>query len=71
MAVELAAAGIRVNCISPGPTETGQVQQYHDAATREAYYAFCRSSDMDGQMRSPRRRCSWHRPIRPLSPAMC
>jgi NAD(P)-dependent dehydrogenase (short-subunit alcohol dehydrogenase family) len=38
MAIELAAAGIRVNCISPGPTETGQVQQYHDTATREAYY---------------------------------
>jgi NAD(P)-dependent dehydrogenase (short-subunit alcohol dehydrogenase family) len=38
MAVELAAAGIRVNCISPGPTETGQARQCHDTATREAYY---------------------------------
>jgi NAD(P)-dependent dehydrogenase (short-subunit alcohol dehydrogenase family) len=37
MAVELASAGIRVNCISPGPTETDQVRECHDDATREAY----------------------------------
>jgi 3-oxoacyl-[acyl-carrier protein] reductase len=37
MAAELAAKGIAVNAISPGPTETEQVRQVHDAATREAY----------------------------------
>lgn len=37
MAAELAAKGIAVNAISPGPTETDQVQQFHDAATRAAY----------------------------------
>lgn len=39
MAVELAAAGIAVNAISPGPTETDQVRECHDDATRRAYYA--------------------------------
>ena len=39
MAVELAQHGIRVNCVSPGPTETGQVRECHDAATRAAYHA--------------------------------
>lgn len=38
MAVELAARGIAVNAISPGPTETDQVRQCHDDATRAAYY---------------------------------
>jgi NAD(P)-dependent dehydrogenase (short-subunit alcohol dehydrogenase family) len=38
MAVELASLGIRVNGISPGPTETEQVRRCHDAATREAYH---------------------------------
>jgi NAD(P)-dependent dehydrogenase (short-subunit alcohol dehydrogenase family) len=38
MAVELSTLGVRVNCISPGPTETEQVRQCHDAATREAYH---------------------------------
>jgi 3-oxoacyl-[acyl-carrier protein] reductase len=38
MAAELAAKGIAVNAISPGPTETEQVRQVHDAATRAAYY---------------------------------
>jgi 3-oxoacyl-[acyl-carrier protein] reductase len=38
MAVELAPLGISVNCVSPGPTETDQVRQCHDAATREAYH---------------------------------
>lgn len=38
MAVELADKGIAVNAISPGPTETEQVRQVHDAATRAAYY---------------------------------
>jgi 3-oxoacyl-[acyl-carrier protein] reductase len=38
MAVELAAKGIAVNAISPGPTETDQVRQCHNAATRAAYY---------------------------------
>lgn len=37
MAVELADKGIAVNAISPGPTETEQVRQVHDAATRAAY----------------------------------
>jgi len=37
MAVELAARGIAVNAISPGPTETDQVRQCHDDATRAAY----------------------------------
>jgi 3-oxoacyl-[acyl-carrier protein] reductase len=37
MSVELASRGVRVNCISPGPTETEQVRQCHDAATREEY----------------------------------
>ena len=38
MAVELASLGVRVNCISPGPTETDQVRQCHDDATRDAYH---------------------------------
>ena len=37
MAVELSPLGISVNCVSPGPTETDQVRQCHDPATREAY----------------------------------
>jgi len=37
MAAELADKGIAVNAISPGPTETEQVRQVHDAATRNAY----------------------------------
>jgi len=37
MAVELADKGIAVNAISPGPTETDQVRQCHDDATRAAY----------------------------------
>ena len=37
MAVELAAKGIGVNAISPGPTETDQVRECHDDATRAAY----------------------------------
>jgi 3-oxoacyl-[acyl-carrier protein] reductase len=39
MAVELAAKGIAVNAISPGPTETDQVRQCHDPATRAGYHA--------------------------------
>jgi 3-oxoacyl-[acyl-carrier protein] reductase len=39
MAVELAAKGIRVNAISPGPTETEQVRECHDDATRAAYHS--------------------------------
>lgn len=39
MAVELAAKGIGVNAISPGPTETDQVRECHDAATRAAYHS--------------------------------
>ncbi len=39
MAVELAAKGIGVNAISPGPTETEQVRQCHDDATRAAYHS--------------------------------
>jgi NAD(P)-dependent dehydrogenase (short-subunit alcohol dehydrogenase family) len=38
MAVELSPLGISVNCVSPGPTETDQVRQCHDPATREAYH---------------------------------
>jgi NAD(P)-dependent dehydrogenase (short-subunit alcohol dehydrogenase family) len=37
MAVELAEKGIAVNAISPGPTETDQVRECHDDATRAAY----------------------------------
>jgi 3-oxoacyl-[acyl-carrier protein] reductase len=37
MAAELAARGIAVNAVSPGPTETEQVREVHDAATRAAY----------------------------------
>ncbi len=39
MAVELADKGIGVNAISPGPTETDQVRECHDAATRADYHA--------------------------------
>lgn len=39
MAVELAAQGIAVNAISPSPTETEQVRECHDAATRTAYHS--------------------------------
>jgi NAD(P)-dependent dehydrogenase (short-subunit alcohol dehydrogenase family) len=38
MAVELADQGIAINAVSPGPTETEQVRQVHDAATRAAYH---------------------------------
>jgi 3-oxoacyl-[acyl-carrier protein] reductase len=38
MSVELASRGVRVNCISPGPTETDQVRQCHDDATRDGYH---------------------------------
>ena len=37
LAVELAPYRIRVNAVSPGPTETEQVRECHDAATRRAY----------------------------------
>jgi 3-oxoacyl-[acyl-carrier protein] reductase len=39
MAVELACKGVCVNAISPGPTETEQVSECHDDATRAAYYS--------------------------------
>ena len=38
LAVELAPYHIRVNAIAPGPTETAQVRQCHDEATRRAYH---------------------------------
>ncbi len=38
MAVELASLGVRVNGVSPGPTETEQVRQCHDDETRQAYH---------------------------------
>ena len=38
MAAELAACGVSVNAISPGPTETPQVREIHDEATRAAYH---------------------------------
>ena len=37
MAIELAAHGIRVNVIAPGPVETPLVAQMHDAAIRAAW----------------------------------
>ncbi len=37
MAVELAAAGLRVNAISPGPVVTSQSNGTHTAATRQSY----------------------------------
>lgn len=39
MAVELAAKGVSVNAISPGPTETDQVRECHGDSTRAAYYS--------------------------------
>lgn len=39
MAVELAARGVNVNAVAPGPTETEMVKAAHDAATRAAYGA--------------------------------
>jgi 3-oxoacyl-[acyl-carrier protein] reductase len=39
LAVELAQYNIRVNAIAPGPTETAQVRECHDDATRRAYHA--------------------------------
>ena len=38
MAAELTHLGINVNAISPGPVDTAMSRQYHDDATREAYY---------------------------------
>lgn len=37
MAVELAAAGIRVNAVAPGPVETAMVQQMHTPEVRRAW----------------------------------
>ena len=37
MATELAASGVRVNCLAPGPVETPLVARMHDAATRAAW----------------------------------
>ncbi|CAH2601601.1 D-threitol dehydrogenase [Rhodovastum atsumiense] len=37
MAVELAAQGVNVNAVAPGPTDTKMVEAAHDAATRAAY----------------------------------
>ena len=35
MSVELDSRGVRVNCISPGPTEIDQVRECYEAATRD------------------------------------
>jgi NAD(P)-dependent dehydrogenase (short-subunit alcohol dehydrogenase family) len=32
---DLAAAGIRINCINPGPTDTAMMPAFHDFATKE------------------------------------
>jgi 3-oxoacyl-[acyl-carrier protein] reductase len=37
MAVELAARGVRVNALSPGPVDTDQSNGTHTAATRQSY----------------------------------
>lgn len=37
MAVELAAANIRVNCLAPGPVETPLVAEMHDPSIRAAW----------------------------------
>ena len=36
-AVELGNAGIRVNCVAPGPVETAMAQQVHSADIRTSY----------------------------------
>ena len=37
-AVELGDAGIRVNCVAPGPVETAMAQQVHSADIRTSYH---------------------------------
>ena len=63
MAVELAAKGVRVNAVAPGPVETPMTLEMHSAATRKAWFDGIRSGATAPRTRSPPR-CYFYSGVR-------